>query len=212
MVSLADGVYEILTDAIISGDLPPETLLSEVSLAKKIGVSRTPVHDALRQLGKDGLVEHTTGKRARVAKFTGDDVFEIFEMRKLLEGAAAELAAGRMDDRHLVPLHEEAEKMQKTLDAPDWLPNWHTFDEQFHLAIAQGSGNRRLTIDIARYRLLHRGFNRLAQHDTSALHRSLQEHILILQALSSRNATDAKRAMTEHIGAWQTYFVKYFAS
>src|ERR1700681_3401025 len=94
---LSDAVYETLLDAIISSRLPPGTIVSEVSLAKQLDVSRTPVHDALRQLAKDGLVEQRPGRRAIITTFTKEDVFDIYEMRKLLEGESARRAATRMD-------------------------------------------------------------------------------------------------------------------
>src|SRR3982751_3100555 len=102
--SLVESVYEALLQRIMGGDLRSGSIVSELALAQELGVSRTPVHDAVRQLAKDGLVVREGTRRARVTDFSPDDVFEIFEMRKYLEGAAAELAAGRMDRRHCTPL------------------------------------------------------------------------------------------------------------
>ena len=90
---LSDSVYETLLEAIISGKLARGTIVSEVSLAKQLEVSRTPVHDALRQLAKDGLVEQRAGRRAVIASFSKEDLFDIFEMRMLLESAGARRAA-----------------------------------------------------------------------------------------------------------------------
>src|SRR5688500_900834 len=95
--SLVEAAYQSLLERIVDGRLPSGAMLSELALSQELGVSRTPVHDAMRQLAKDGLVVREGRQRARVAGFAPDDVFEIFEMRKILEGPAAELAAGRMD-------------------------------------------------------------------------------------------------------------------
>src|SRR5688572_6413639 len=160
--SLVEAVYEAILAAILGGRLAPDSVLSEVSLARQMQVSRTPVHDALRQLSKDGVVEQTAGRRARVASFTRDDLFEIFELRKYLEGPATELAAGRMDERQLGPLRAMADELAADTKAGDWVERWAEFDETFHRQIAESSGNRRLAQDIHRYRLLHRGFNRLS--------------------------------------------------
>lgn len=207
--SLVEAVYEAVLAAIMAGRLAPGMVLSEVSLAKQLQVSRTPVHDALRQLSKDGVVEQSTGRRARVASFTRDDLFEIFEIRKYLEGPAAELAAGRMDERQLAPLRATADELAAGVQQGDWLARWTDCDEAFHRTIAESSGNRRLAHDITRYRLMHRGFNHLVT-DIASLKRALSEHYEILAALEARDGVRAREAMTSHIAAWQRFFVEYF--
>lgn len=207
--SLAEAVYESILEAILAGRLIPGTILSEVALAKQLQVSRTPVHDALRQLGKDGVIEQSTGRRARVASFTHDDIFEIFELRKYLEGPAAELAAGRMDQRQLAPLRTLANDLAADTTRIDWTERWADFDEEFHRVIADSSGNRRLAHDINRYRLLHRGFNRMST-DVASLQQALREHFEILDALENRQGARAREAMVHHIAVWQQYFIDHF--
>src|SRR5580698_6468029 len=109
---LSDAVYETLLEAIISGKLASGSIVSEVSLAKQLEVSRTPVHDALRQLAKDGLVEQRAGRRAIITTFSKEDVFDIFEMRKLLEGEAARRAAPRMDRATIARLRNMGEDLR----------------------------------------------------------------------------------------------------
>ncbi len=94
---LSDAVYETVMKAIVAGQVAPGTVISEVRLAKQLGVSRTPVHDALRQLTKDGLIEQRANHRAEVAQFSREDVRDIFDMRILLESEAARRAAARID-------------------------------------------------------------------------------------------------------------------
>lgn len=206
--SLVEAVYHRLLHGILTGHYPHDAVLSELAVARELGVSRTPVHDALRQLGKDGLVVRERNCRARVAGITPDDVFEVFEMRKFLEGPAAELAAGRMDRRHLAPLRATADALRADPDAPGWAAAWAAFDEAFHRAIAEASGNRRLAADINRYRLLHTGFNRLAT-DAVTLQPALAEHIGILDALDARNGPLARERMVAHIAAWQDHFIRH---
>lgn len=207
--SLAEAVYESLLEAIVRGQLAPGMFLSAAKLSAKLDVSRTPIHDALWMLAADGLVEIQPGRRARVARFDRDDLWEIFEMRKLLEGPAAELAAGRMDQRHFKPLRTAAEELTQQSSSVDWTHRWSDFDELFHQTIAQCSGNRRLADDIARYRLLHRGFNRIST-DYDSLQRALAEHMDILDALEARDGPRANHAMQAHIEFWQVYFVEQF--
>jgi DNA-binding GntR family transcriptional regulator len=203
---LADTVYMQLMEAILKGRLPPGTIVAELALSRQLGVSRTPVHDALRQLGKDGLIEQKSGRRAVVVAVSRDDVQDIFQMRRLLEAEAARCAATRIDRPTLAQLRAAAEKLAKGQRNRAWLERWADFDEQCHAAIARASGSPRLAHDIARYRLLHRGLNKLAT-TIDDLDRALEEHLRILDALDRRDPPAAAQAMEEHLREWQTYFV-----
>jgi DNA-binding GntR family transcriptional regulator len=206
---LSDSVYETLLEAIISGKLASGSIVSEVSLAKQLDVSRTPVHDALRQLAKDGLVEQRAGRRAIITTFSKEDVFDIFEMRKLLEGEAARRAATCMDRATTTRLRGVGADLKTNTDTTDYLERWADFDEEFHEEIAKASGSTRLYQDIVRYRLLHRGFNKLTT-TIAGLQNALDEHFQILDALEQRNGELASKRMIEHIREWQAYFVDHF--
>ncbi len=206
---LSDAVYETLLGAIVSGTLVPGSIVSEVSLAKQLAVSRTPVHDALRQLSKDGLVEQRPGRRAVIATFSKEDVFDIFDMRKLLEAEATRRAATRLDRATLSEMRAQADRLRDHPDAADWLDRWADFDENFHDAIGKASGSQRLWQDIVRYRLLHRGFNKLST-TVQVLQQALAEHYEILDQLDNRRAEEAAQAMAKHIVEWQAYFVNHF--
>jgi DNA-binding GntR family transcriptional regulator len=206
---LSDTVYETLLEAIISGKLASGTIVSEVSLAKQLDVSRTPVHDALRQLSKDGLVEQRAGRRAVIATFSKEDVYDIFEMRKVLEAEACRRAASRIDRSTLAQLRTQGEELKHDRTSSDWVSKWADFDAAFHDAIAKASGSSRMWQDIVRYRLLHRGFNVLGT-TIEGLQQALDEHFVILEALEKRDAEAASRAMAEHVTEWQAYFVNHF--
>jgi GntR family transcriptional regulator, rspAB operon transcriptional repressor len=206
---LSDTVYETLLDAIISARLEPGSIVSEVSLAKQLEVSRTPVHDALRQLAMDGLIEQRAGRRAIIRAFSKEDVHEIFEMRKLLEGEATRRAAAHIDSATIARLRSLGEKLKAHPETSDFIARWTDFDEEFHEAIAHASGSHRLWQDITRYRLLHRGFNKLAT-TMNSLQDALAEHFQILDALERRDGEAASKAMIEHIQKWQAYFVDHF--
>ncbi len=206
---LSDAVYETMLDGIISGKLKPGTIVSEVAIARQLQVSRTPVHDALRQLAKDGLVRQRANHRAVIAEFTAADIHDLYQMRKLLEGEAARLAAKGMDRATLAHLRETADMLAQNRDRADWTELWADFDEEFHNAIAKASGSPRLWQDIARYHLLHRGFNKLGT-TPEGLEHALEEHVRILDALEKRDAKEAQRAMVDHLQEWQAYFVNRF--
>lgn len=206
---LSDAVYETMLDAIISGKLKPGTSVSEVSLARQLNVSRTPVHDAMRQLAKDGLVKQRANHRAVIAEFTAADIHDLYQMRKLLEGEAARLAASGMDRTTLAGLRASADHLARTRNEPNWVELWADFDEEFHSAIAKASGSPRLWQDITRYHLLHRGFNKLST-TPEGLEHALVEHTRILDAIEKRDPEEARKAMVEHLQEWQAYFVNHF--
>lgn len=206
---LSDAVYETMLDGIISGKLKPGTIVSEVAIARQLQVSRTPVHDALRQLAKDGLVQQSANHRAVISEFTAADIHDLYQMRKLLEGEAARLAAKGMDRATLAHLRETAVMLAENRHKANWSELWADFDEEFHNAIAKASGSPRLWQDIARYHLLHRGFNKLGT-TPEGLEHALEEHVRILDALEKRDAKEAQRAMVDHLQEWQAYFVNRF--
>jgi DNA-binding GntR family transcriptional regulator len=195
--SLADAAYERLLEAILIGRLRAGAELSEVALAAELQVSRTPIHEALRRLGADGLVHVASSGPARVAEFGRDDVVEIYEMRSCLETAAVERAAVRMNDDEIEALRETAAPL-----ADATLRNWTTkalqFDVLFHDRIAEACGNERLRREIRKYRHLVRAFCRMSGN-VENLRAAYDEHLVILDALAARQPEAAGRAMADHI-------------
>ncbi len=207
---LADRVYGQLLSAILTGRLAPGTVVSELALARELSVSRTPIHDALRQLGKDGLVHQESRRRAVVAALTREDVRDIFDMRILLETEAARRAALRIDRPTLAGLRAEAQALAEAKRNAAWKQRWVDFDETFHAAIARAAGSPRLAADINRYRLIHRGLNQMAT-TVDVLQNALAEHDRILEALDQRDPKTAAVAMEAHIKEWQAFFVNKMA-
>ncbi len=207
--SHADQVYESLLNGIARGYLRRGDVLSEVAVAKQLQVSRTPVHDAIRKLAQDGLVERKNNRRARVATFTRDDVYDIYELRKYLEGPAARAAAGRMDQRELAPLKSFAHELQLANRDETWISRWIEYDDMFHTSIAESCGNSRLQKAIERYRRLQRGINEMSV-SLDNFERAFGEHQRILAALEARNGDAAQQAMVDHLTTWQNYYVQHF--
>ncbi len=205
--TLAEAVYETLLEAIVVGKIDGGEVLSEVAVADALQVSRTPVNIAFKQLAKDGLVDRPANRRATVKGFTPDDIFEIFELRKYLEGPAAELAATRIDERTLAPLRDTLANLEETFGEEGWADRWAEHDEAFHRDIASASGNRRLVEAVTRYRLLHRMINKFAVDDNS-LKKALQQHQRVFAALEAHDGAKAKKEMVAHIGEFQKYFIR----
>lgn len=195
---LVEGAYEAILENILSGAYPSGSVVSEVSLAKDLNVSRTPVHQALARLAKEGLIDHRAGRKPRIAWFSREDVIEIYDMRLLLETAATQRAARRMDPRVLADLTRDADALAAAGDSPEWTRQALDFDSRFHDAIAAASGNRRLRQEIAKYRLLVRAFCRMTGSSEN-LRDALREHQAVLKALSERQPAAAGQAMAQHV-------------
>src|SRR6185295_3451641 len=179
---LADAVYETILEGILGGRYAGGAELTEVALAAELGVSRTPVHDALKRLAVDGLVEPMTNRQSRVVQLTAQQVREVYEMRLLLEPAAAERAAERLDPVQLEALRETARGLAASTGRPNWAIRAIEFDNRFHDTLAAACGNERFRMEIARYRRMVRAFCR-ATGTPDVLEQALVEHIEILNSL-----------------------------
>ncbi len=208
--ALADAAYQAILGEIFGGRMRSGESISEVELARRLGMSRTPVHQAVRELVRDGLLTQAPNRRPVFQAFTSADVQEIYQMRLLLETEAAALAALRLDRPTLQRLMADCADLRRNLRARDVLARWADLDERFHREIALASGNRRLAQDIFRYRLVHRGFNTI-RFTANLIPQSLLEHEKVLAALDARDVEGARAAMTTHLREWQAYYVRSFA-
>jgi DNA-binding GntR family transcriptional regulator len=195
---LADAVYETIMDGILGGRYASGAELTEVSLAAELGVSRTPVHEALKRLAVDGLIEPMTNRQSRVVRLTAPQVRDVYEMRALIEPAAAERAAERLDPAQLEALRESALGLAASSGRPNWAIRAIEFDVRFHDTLAAACGNERLRTEIAKYRRLVRAFCR-ATGNSENLQQAFAEHIEILNALETGDGAAAHWAMTAHI-------------
>ncbi|MCR9293077.1 MAG: GntR family transcriptional regulator [bacterium] len=206
---LSEQVYETLVEMIVRGKLQPGQPVSEVELARSLNVSRTPIHEAIKQLVKDGLILQAANRRPVVVSFGPEDIRDIYEMRLILESEAAAKAADRIDRPALQSLDLELVNFRQSKPTADTIAKWVKLDDQFHSVIAAAAGSPRLASDIDRYRLMHRVFNR-SHTDPNVLEQAADEHAKILDALKRRHAEDARQAMREHLEEWQRFFTNHF--
>ena len=211
---MSDAVYEHLLDDILSGRRQAGEPLSELALTKVLKVSRTPVHNAVLQLIKDGLVKQDPNCRPIVMGVESKDIIESFEMRSLLEGETAYRAATRMRAKTLQRLKHLHDKTAKPQPRKKWLKGWADYDTEFHRTIAKASGSNRLAHDVSRYRLLHRGLNLFGFNEEEApletLQTAVDEHAQILDAIEHGKGRAARSAMHTHLRRWQKFFAKLF--
>ena len=196
--SLADMVFERIEKDILSGELPENTQLSENMLSKKLGVSRTPVREALRRLEQEGLVASESGRGTVVLGVNKDDLYDIFEIRIKLEGMAAARAAAVITEEQLAELGRVADLQQFYLGRGD-AGSISEADSQFHRLIYRYSASR--VLDDVLGGLHHRiqRFRRLSMESPERAGLSVSEHRAILGALRAHDPEEAERLLSEHI-------------
>ena len=198
--SLAQEAYVSLRDAIISGELEPEEPLSEVALAERLGISRTPVREALARLATDGLVRTSPGLGSRVAGISLTDINDLFQVREALEVLAARLAAqnSRFSTEDLERLIEQFTPFLTTGGDP-------SFDEYYRLTgnlddvLIARAGNRRLEEALRDVWSHSRRLRRYASHSVSRLEAGAGEHIAILRAVLSGDLDAVDTAVRIHM-------------
>ena len=196
--TLVDGVYERILLRIIQGKLHSGQELKSTILAQELGVSRTPVVQALQRLAADGIVNLELNKRAVVRPGAENWLVEIHQLRELLEPPAAALAAQNMPDDQLARLRELAEAAADR-NSPGWSDAVRRFDFALHLAIADHTGNMALREAIRKCWSYKRLSYDAVVDLPETLAKAYEEHLAILTALGSRDAQTASAAMLFHL-------------
>ncbi len=196
--SLAQNAYRQLKKEILENEMPPGTQAAETEIATRLGMSRTPVHEALRQLQSEGLIELIPRRGARVLPIAAKDIREIYQLLTALDPlAAADVAGAKPDKAALEPLASAADDMERALEADD-LDAWAHADDRFHRALVnQGTNSRLKGIVNTLFDQAHR-----AQMATIGLRESLavsnKEHRAIVAALSKGDAEKTGNLVRRH--------------
>lgn len=192
---LSELVFDSLREAILLGHLKPGERLMEVQLAEEMGVSRTPVREAIRRLELDGFVVMVPRKGAYVAGITLKDIVDVFEVRAALEGMAAGLAAERITD-------DEMEQLERALLQYNTGENINAVvqgDTELHSLIYQASRNQRLVQIIKHLQEQIQRFRMTSLSQPGRSKFALDEHKKIVEAISDRNVELAQTLAREHI-------------
>ncbi|MEW6262443.1 MAG: GntR family transcriptional regulator [Thermodesulfobacteriota bacterium] len=186
--TLRDQVAATLRQAILKKELKPGQPLIQEELAKELNISRMPVREALMLLQNEGLIVNSPHKGAVVARFTREDIREIYQIRRLLEGYATTLAARNMTPADLAELDQLMDEMGRCLESTDH-QGYAGFDQRFHQVIFRCSGNKRLVKMITG---LWNSFPMyLAYSIQGRIARSHKEQTLIVEALRRGDADRA---------------------
>ncbi|MDF9407060.1 MAG: putative HTH-type transcriptional regulator YdfH [Pelotomaculum sp. PtaB.Bin013] len=195
---LRELVFESLREAILLGRLKPGERLMEVQLAEEMGVSRTPVREAIRKLELDGFVIMVPRKGAYVAGITLKDIADVFEVRAALEGMAAGLAAERITDEELDQLERSLVQIRES-QSGDNINAVVEGDTAFHDIIYQASRNQQLVQIITHLREQIQRFRMTSLSQPGRSKFALDEHKKIVEAISDRDVELARVLAREHI-------------
>ncbi len=206
--------YAALRERIASGGLGPGTWLREHTVATSLGLSRTPVREALRLLAAEGVVELVHNRGARVVSWSAEDIDEAYRLRALIEGYGAGLAAARADAACVAELRSLQERYEQALDGQDPQPTSAPMssapmtsapmtsaqcNDDFHAAVLAASGSARLPVLVAVVSSAPLVRRVLHSYDDDDRRRSVMAHRDVITAIANGDADLATSAMSSHI-------------
>lgn len=203
VTNINEKVYDYIKKKIITFEFPSGHKLNIKQLSNTLGVSQTPIKDALFRLAGEGLIDITSRTGTYVKSVTEDEIHEILQTRLILETAVIEEIAGKITDEQLASLKSLFEKSYSLVVNPNDNDSYKTFmeyDSEFHLSFFHIMGNKRLIhiyknlnahMQMVRFRLMNDALGKLPTTD--------EEHRMILEALFERNVAKAKHAIASHL-------------
>lgn len=196
--SLRKKVFYQLQNAILNGIYEPGESFTETKLSEELGVSRTPIREAIRQLELEGLVQSIPNKGAIVTGITAQDIEDIYTIRMLIEGLAARWAAEKITNGELEEL-KEAVDLEEFYTFKNDSNHLLKFDSKFHEIIFRASKSKPLMHTLSTFHhYVQRA--RVASFETPGrAQKVLEEHKAILQAIVDRDAERAEKLTTEHV-------------
>jgi len=197
-VSLSIRVYDHVKRRIVANELPFGSKLTEDGLAKELGISRTPIREALNRLAQDRLVTVSPGRGAFVATFSFDDMVQLLEIRETLEGMAARLASNRITKETLEKLRQRLKAAAQKQEHNGY-KGYLDADRDFHECVISACGNHQLS------QLMKSLQDRIQMLRSRSVmlpgraRKSFQEHMEIIDALSARDPDLAEEKIRTHI-------------
>lgn len=195
---LREIVFETLREAIIQGRLRPGARMMEIQLAEEMGVSRTPVREAIRKLELEGFVVMVPRKGAFVADISVKDIVDVFEVRAALEALAAGLAAERISGDEMEELERSLVQINE-VSSRDSIDDIVALDSSFHDIIYRASRNERLIQIVTHLQEQIQRFRTASLSQPGRTKWALDEHKKIVEAISDRNVELAQNLAREHI-------------
>ncbi len=199
-ISIADQIFEQLEHDILSGVYPWGELISEVGLSKQLGVSRTPVREAISRLVQENLLEDV-GRGLQVVGITHEDLQDMYEIRLAVEGEAARRAAEHITDEVLRDMREvlDLQRYYIERDAESQSDQIKNLDSRFHELLYHASGSKPYCDTLLALHKRITKFRRVSVSKHSRAICALTEHEAIYAALAAHDADAAEKAVIEHV-------------
>lgn len=204
---LRDVVFNTLRRAILKGELKPGERLMEIALADKLGVSRTPIREAIRKLELEGLVVMAPRKGAKVASITERDLNDVLEVRKGMEVLAISLACKRITGEELDKLEAIEQSFQSLIESGN-LTELAEMDVKFHDTIYQATNNQRLVQLLNNLREQMYRYRMEYLKDIAVRRTLAEEHKAICEALQGRDESKAQNYVSVHIDNQQKAIIR----
>ncbi len=192
-------IHQRLRSAILRGEYPPGEALSQVRLARELGVTRTPLREALRMLLNEGLIDQELNRGIQIAGYSTSDLEEIYTMRVVLEGLGVRLTVPSLEPETVAELEGALAQMAHFVATRDY-PRWEVPHRAFHMGLISGSGQRLVTAlaqlsdHAERYRRLY-----MEKQDPGIWYLGLEEHRAILDSCKSGNVDLASSQQGSHL-------------
>lgn len=197
--SLSKLAYNALRKSILASQIKGGVIYNEKSLANDLGISRTPVREALLELASQGLVTFLPRKGIVVKEFTKRDVEEIFEIRKAIELASVEKIAKAPTKENLARLDENISLQKKAADSND-LQKYMELDRSYHLLFSELTGNRRMVQIVQNIRdMVHLMGLRALEGHPERVDEVLKEHSEVVEAVREGSVSVARELMEHHL-------------
>ena len=198
---LSDKAYHLIRKKIVTLELPPLSPIDEQSLMDDLGLGRTPIREALQRLAAEGFVFFAPRRGIFVADISITDLQKIFELRVVLEGFCARLAAQRATQEQIALMEETIKDLEQVSERDT--AHLMAIDERFHALLYQAADNEFLSDTLARlhalsFRLWHLVLDRL-----DGVKGAMEQHVQITSALKTRDAAGAEALIREHVSEFQ---------
>jgi len=195
---LRERIYQILKTYIIEGELKEDAKITEAELSKQLGVSKTPVREALSRLVVEGLITLHPNKRMTIAKISSKDIIEVYQLRKWVCGLAATLLASKITEEDIVKFREMIREMELFVEKGKII-EYSKVADRYHRLMQHLSGNSRmenlsnnLHEQVYRYRVK-------SLKVKGRIEKSLSEHKKIIEAIIRNDPEQAKKFCQEHL-------------
>ncbi len=209
--NLTEQVHDLLMGAVVDGSLEPGRLYSVQALARQLGVSRTPVREAMLQLARRGMVEMVPSQGVRIVQRSLEDLRDIFEIRLWLEVPAVRIAVPKMEEADVARIRASYERMRECAVSGDGR-GLESEDRVFHAAILECSGNLRVAVMLDELRDFVVAKGKTTTGRSRSLLEIVEAHQPIVEAISRGDADGAAAAMERHLRSSAEALLKQFAS